>query len=153
MDYEKLKNEIITDPKDLGFKGKTATQIADILNAPGLSAEKIDSPRISADDVFSALDMVEWATATKEQKDYLDKVLLMKELTPVKAMSNIRTTINSMYDSIPITKAALLDATYKSVSRAEYIGLGTVKRWDVERALDGTSGFVLVGTDWVWGGA
>jgi hypothetical protein len=133
MNYLALKNEIINDPKALGYAGKQDYQIADLLNTIGLSSEIIDRGVIPSHEIIDATVPAEWTALTAAEKQRYQTITGAGQCNS--ANSNIRAAFQAMFAAGTQTRANLSALLTRSCSRAEALGFGSVNHLDVAKAL------------------
>lgn len=132
MDLQVLRTEIDTDPKSLGYEGKTSQEITDLLNTVGLSAETVDAGVIDAYEVVNALEGTDVAALTTLQLQRLSLVV-SAGLVDISA-AKIQSFLAGLFGAGTDTRTNLIALGQKSASRAEVLGLPIVKKEFVERA-------------------
>lgn len=133
-----LTAEINADPKALGYVGKSDSQIADLLNTPGLSAETIFKAYTDTPDVVACIVRSEWTALAAADKQFLAEVILAAP-TLKTGDANLRAAVAGIFANGTTSRANLIAAASKSASRAEVL-FGentTVSHQDVARALRG----------------
>ena len=133
MDYLVLKNEILTDPKSLGYAGKDIWQIAELLNTIGLSNGTINRGVIPSYEVINATVPSEWAACTAQEKQRYQIITGAGQIDSANA--NVRATFQAMFAAGTQTRTNLTALLIKSCSRAEALGLGFVNNEDIIAAL------------------
>jgi len=135
IDYVKLKQEIETDPSGLGYSGKPATIIADLLNKPISGAQILIDAEIPTWKILDAIDPTEFDDLTSADKDTLKLILSMGTVNL--SSKNIRNILSKIFSNATTTTANLQKIAYKTPTRAEQLfGYGTrVTHTDVVRAL------------------
>ena len=68
MNLAQLRSEIVADPAALGYAGKTAQQVADLLNAP---TRQIAAATLDGQDLLDAVVPAEYSVLTADQKNLL----------------------------------------------------------------------------------
>lgn len=135
INYTALATEINTDPKTLGYAGKSDYDRAVILNTVGASAETVIRAFTNTAEIVAAIDPTEFAALTAANKLFLTDVVLAAP-TVKSGDSNLRTAIAAIFVA-GTTRTRLIAAASKSASRAEVLfGEGiTVSDTDVAKAL------------------
>lgn len=130
--YAALKTELDTDPKTLGYSGKTSQEIADLLNTVGLSSETVNIGVIDSYEIINVLDASEVAALSTTK---LQTLMLITSTGKTDASNaNVKLIFQSLFGAGTNSRTALLALANKSASRAEALGFGTVEKWDIERA-------------------
>jgi len=135
MDYIALKNEILTDPKALGYIGKEDYQIADLLNTIGLGGGVINRGVIPSYEVINATVPTEWALLTAAEKQRYQTITGAGQIDSSNV--NVRATFQAMFAAGTQTRANLVALLTRSCSRAEALGFGSVNHLDIAKALRG----------------
>jgi hypothetical protein len=133
-----LATEINTDPKTLGYTGKSDSQIADLLNTPGASAETIFKAYTDTPDVVACIVRAEWTALAAGDKQFLAEVILAAARVKT-GDANLRAAVAGVFANGTTSRANLIAAASKAASRAEALfGEGvTVSHQDVAQALRG----------------
>lgn len=133
-----LAAELGTDPKTLGYAGKSDAQIADLLNTPGLSAETIFKAYTDTADVVACIVRSEWTALAAGDKQFLTEVILATPKLKT-GDANLRAAVAGIFANGTTSRTNLIAAASKSASRAEVLfGEGaTVSHQDVATALRG----------------
>lgn len=134
-----LKTEVLTDPQNLGYSGKTNNQIAILLNTVGLSGEVVDREFVAADVMQSQVVASEYLLLLSAERDLWAAMLQgggTSQGVPV-SNDNIRTQATTIWGPLTTTRANLIALLTKPASRAEVLfGDGvTVSDHDIEEAL------------------
>lgn len=136
MDYVALKNEILTDPKTIGYAGKSDSEIANLLNDIPASNTLIYRGVIDAYEVVNNTVPSEFtALTTTEQNRYIAITGTGKVDT---SNANVRAAFAQMFSSGSATRTALLSMSQRSAYRWEELGLSNAPtHMDVAIALRG----------------
>jgi hypothetical protein len=130
-----IKDEINNDPVGIGYKNgeewKTSVEIEGLFAAINRT---VGETQIRCDDILNAIDASEYANFTENQKQRLDVFLNGGYFIIERAIVKVRQLINFVYSDKPITRDALIALTYKTVSRAEELGLPTIRFFHIEQA-------------------
>jgi hypothetical protein len=134
-DYPALKTEIETDPKTLGYAGKTSQEVADLLNEVGLSDETISRGLLPTSEIMECFVAGEMGAITSSEFSMLQLVCNREQLDMGNA--NIQGIFTSIFAGGTDTRNNLIAKATMDASRAEALfGKDTVVySWDVERAL------------------
>ena len=132
MNYIILKNEILNDPKSLGYAGKEIYQIVDLLNVIGLSNEVIDRGIIASYEVINATIPAEWAALTAQEKQRYQTITGAGQIDS--SNKNVRATFQAMFVAGTQTRTNLIALLTRLCSRAEALGIGNVNNEDVIKA-------------------
>lgn len=136
INYTQLATEINTDPKSLGYAGKSDEEIAVIMNTPGASAETIFRAYTATEDVVAGIVRSEYDALTAADKTYLNEVILKASRLKT-GSSTLRTQMAQVFGAATTTRANLTAVASKSASRGEVL-FGentTISNADVARAL------------------
>lgn len=132
MDYDALKAEIDTDPKNLGYSGKNNEEIVLLLNNIGLSDETVARGVISAHEIVSACDFNELRLLSDKEQAQLLFIVSAGQVNT--SDTNIKTIFAGLFSNGTTTRMNLLALADRAVSRAEALGFNIIEIWDVERA-------------------
>lgn len=136
INYTALANEINTDPRTLGYAGKSDYDIAVIMNTPGASGETIFRTYTPTEDVVAAIVRSDYDSLVAAGKTYLNEVVL--KTSKVKTGdATLRTQIAQLFGAGTTTRTNLTNVASKSATRGEVLfGENTsVTDVDVARAL------------------
>jgi hypothetical protein len=138
VSFAVLASEIASDPRALGFAGKSDFEIATLLNTPGASAETIFRAYTATEDVVAGIVRSEYDSLVAAGKTYLNEVVLKAPRVKT-GDATIRAQIAALFPAGTQTRANLTAVASKTASRAEVLfGEGaTVTDADVARALRG----------------
>lgn len=130
---EALKTEITTDPKSLGYEGKTNQEIADIVNTAGLSDDKVNVGVIESYRVVKVLVATEVEGLSEAQRQTLGFIISAGQVDA--SDTKIQALFLGMFGSGTATRVNLIALAKRSASRTEIKGFPiTVRRWHVGRA-------------------
>lgn len=132
MDYIVLKNEIIDDPKTLGYSGESDQWVTDKLNEIGASGETIIRSSIATGDVLKALVYLEVVALTSKDIQILNLFTFGDNIDP--SDSNIQAMFQGLFGAGTTTRANLIALAQRSVSRAEKLGFPIIKLYNVANA-------------------
>ncbi|RMH12115.1 MAG: hypothetical protein D6698_15585 [Gammaproteobacteria bacterium] len=143
MNYQDLKNEIVNDPLGLGYSTMTDAEVASALN--NTPANQVVQTFANAKTVLATLganagatflDALEAASASNSAVKWA--LMFIKSVDGIDVGN---TETRNMLDQLaaanvldPASVATIKALAEKTVSRAEYLGLGFVKPGDVEYA-------------------
>lgn len=113
-----LATELNTDPKALGYAGKTNIQDAALLNTVGASGETINPGTLPTWQVTAAIVGSEWTALTQANKDLL--AFYLNQGTVDTTSANVRTAIGGLF-SAGATKTALLALVNRPATRGEIL--------------------------------
>lgn len=135
INYVTLGTEITTDPKGLGYAGKSDYEIATLLNTPGLSSETIFRGYTPIEEVVACLVAAEVTALSTANQTLLDKLLRGSRLKTGDA--NLRTAMGAVFANGTTSRANLIAVASRPASRAEALfGENTsITDVDVARAL------------------
>jgi len=130
MDINVLKTEINTDPKNLGYAGKTDQEIADLMNEIGLSQEQILRGAVPAEEMLSAMVYDDLILLTDVQLQIIAIYTANGDLDI--ANPNIQRIFKQIFPQGKASRDSLLALVYRSASRAEIVfsesGIGVIVR-------------------------
>lgn len=130
MDYESLFNEIDLDPLGRGYSGMTDTQIAADLNTEYRTR---NLERLSATEVFNAIDKSEWDLLLETHRATIFNLLHMGQLNPFGVEASIFVDI---FGGGSTTISDLSDMRTEAVSRAAELGFPRIYIHHIETARD-----------------
>ena len=132
VDYEALKDEILKDPRRLGYAGKTEAEVAELLNGVGAGGDAAARGPVPAHEVIAATVPSEWEGLAASAKQLYQTIVSAGEVDV--SSSNVREAVAGMLGAGTVTRANLAKLGSRAASRAEALGLGRVAYWDVARA-------------------
>ena len=134
MDYAALKTELDSDPKNLGYSGKTDQEAADLLNTLGLSNETTVRESVNTSDIIAALysDKDEFMSLPQIDLVRLNLLSPVGNIDPV-TIQDVLKEIFTMAD-YPNIRAALIALATRDASRAEKLFSQSVSLKDVHLA-------------------
>lgn len=138
INYTQLANEINTDPKSLGYAGKSDYEIATLMNTPGASAETIFRTYTPTEDIAAGIVRSEYDALATAGKTYLNEVILEGDRVKT-GDATLRSQIASLFGAGTQTRTNLTAVASKSATRGEVL-FGedtTISDTDVARALRG----------------
>jgi hypothetical protein len=124
-----LKTELTNDPQVIGYAGKSHDEIARLINRP---SRTLDAETLSSGMLVGCIDRVEFAALPAADKQYLN---LFVTAGDVPMSNNVRQALRALFPAGSDTRAKINQATRRSGSRAEELGLGRVTESDVADAL------------------
>jgi len=131
-----LATEINTDPKALGYAGKTVAQRTTIINTVGASSEKIGAGVVQGWQLMDQVIQSEFIQLTVANQNLFLAYLAGGQIDASSA--NVQANFLAMFPSgtAPTTRANLIAFVNRSASRAEVLfGAGAVvSSWDMGRA-------------------
>ena len=135
--YTELNVEIATDPKSLGYSGKSNPDIAALLNAIGGSSETIDQGALDGQELQKAVVISEYTALSDIQRDAWVLIISAGAGQVDIADQRVRGQIAAIWGSGTTTRANLLALTSRDASRAEVLfGAGaSVSHTDVGKAV------------------
>jgi hypothetical protein len=136
INYTQLATEINTDPKALGYAGKSDYAISVILNTPGASAETIFKAFTETAEIVAGIVRAEYDVLTAANKAFLTDVILKAPRIKT-GDANLRAGIGNIFAAGTASRTALVAAASKSATRGEVLfGEGTsIGDADVAKAL------------------
>ena len=131
MDLAALKTEITGDPAAIGYAAANGDHdaIAKLLNRP---QRTIDVETLSSGVLVSCIDKTEFTALSAADKAYLN---LFVTAGDVPMSANVRQALRSLFPANSETRTKINQATRRTGSRAEELGLGRVTESDVADAL------------------
>lgn len=136
INYTQLATEINTDPKALGYAGKSDYAISVILNTPGASAETIFKAFTETAEIVAGIVRSEYDALTAANKTFLTDVILKAPRIKT-GDANLRSGISGIFGVGTTSRTNLINAASKSATRGEVLfGEGTtIGDQDVAKAL------------------
>lgn len=128
MDYQVLKNEILTDPLARGYSGMTDQQVADDLNTVYRTRNR-DS--MTGREFKDQWDSTEFSALTENQQSLLYSLAARDDLNPFGVDA---TTVQGIFPGGGITITALAAYRVEDISRGEELGIGVVTAANVDAA-------------------
>lgn len=126
INYVTLKNEINTDPKALGYAGKSDYDTSVLLNTVGASNETIFTKYLAFEDFVAAIVRADYDALTGLPLAYLNNVLLGPGVRIESGNATLRSQIAALFPAGTTTRTNLTNAASRSASRAEVLfGEGT----------------------------
>jgi hypothetical protein len=120
IDYQALKTEIATDPKTLGYAGKSDYDISVLMNTPGLSAETIIRTWTPIEEVIAAVVRADFDALAAAGKTYLDTIVMRG--TRVKTGdATLRSQLAALFPAGTPTRTNLTNLATKSATRGEVL--------------------------------
>lgn len=129
FNYAALHDELINDPLGRGYSGMSDVQAADSLNTPDRDVS-VDS--IPSEFVVAGLVPSEINALTVAQQRNMWGVIGAGAVRV--ADTEVKAFFADLFGPATITRANLLALAVQTISRAQEIGLGTVKAPDVNEA-------------------
>lgn len=119
-----LKAELDADPQSLGYSTPPDTQgVADLLNTPGLSNEKINNISVLVEDIMLAIDPDELPNIHVNKMQFIWELLRGKTSLDISDGSGIKALIAGVFTQAdaPLTRAALDVLKEKDATRGEIL--------------------------------
>ena len=126
-----LKSEIVTDPKALGYAGKSDSLCADLMNARTQNGTKLGVTKDVFVNQVLAWNEVEALSAAK--RDAL-AIMLQADNLDLSVGGNPITYLATLFGQATETFANYLALATPKISRAEELGFGTVSHTQVAEA-------------------
>lgn len=131
-DYAALKAEIDGDAQSLGYAGKSANEVADLLNQVGLNDQTIDRGSVATWEILAATEVADLEALTdKQQRMY--QMVISTGTVPLHD-ARIRSLLLRLFNNGTATRTNLAALQIRPASRAEVLGWDGVAYWDVARA-------------------
>lgn len=136
ISYLVLASEIASDPRGLGFAGRSDYDIASLLNVPGGSGETIFRSYVDTEDIVAGIVRAEYDALAAAGKTYLNEVVLKARRVKT-GDATLRGQVAALFGAGTTTRANLTAVASRPASRAEVLfGEGvSVSDSDVVRAL------------------
>jgi hypothetical protein len=138
INYTALTNEINTDPKSLGYAGKSDYEIAVLMNTRGASAETLFRMYTPIEDIVASIVRSEYDALAAAGKTYLNEVVLKGSRVKT-GDATLRSQLAALFGAGTTTRTNLTNVASRAASRAEIL-FGEdieVSDADVARALRG----------------
>lgn len=123
MDLQALKTELTTDPLTRGYGSMGDEEAANSLNAVNRTREK---PTLRGSDIYNALVPGEFTALQAAQQARVRDIFLLGDSIDVRAGTNVRAVLLSVFAAGSQTRANLIAAATEPASRADELGLGFV---------------------------
>lgn len=131
MNFCILRAELDGDPLERGYTTMSDAEAATSLNTVDRTRHADTLPSA---DIYEATVSSEFQALTDAQQAYVRDMWGLGDGVHIGAGSNARTVYQSVFGTESDTWTALIAAAQESVSRAEELGLGTVRESDVVKA-------------------
>lgn len=118
-DYQALKTEITSDPKALGYAGKSDYEVSVLMNTPGQSGETIFKSYTPVEDLVACIVRSEFDALAAAGKTYLDMVFSGAKVKTGDA--TLRTQMGQLFAAGTTTRTNLTAAASRAASRAEIL--------------------------------
>lgn len=128
MDYQILHDEIVNDPRILGYTGQSDQQIADLLNAQGQTRNR---EIVDTWEILEATVPADYSALSADEKQRYQTFVSIGKLNPWGA--NISAGFQAMFQGTD-TLTNLMSLRAQIASRAEVLELGYVLLEDVAAA-------------------
>lgn len=119
VDYQTLKTEINTDPKTLGYAGKSDYEISVLMNTPGASSESLFRSYTPVEDLVACIVRSEYDALVAAGKTYLDMVFSGTKVKTGDA--TLRSQMGQLFGVGTASRANLTAAASRAASRAEIL--------------------------------
>jgi hypothetical protein len=118
-DYQALKTEITTDPKTLGYAGKSDYDVSVLMNTPGASGETLFKSYTPTEDLVACIVRAEFDALAAAGKTYLQMVFQAHKVKTGDA--TLRTQLGTLFAVGTATRTNLTNAASRPASRAEIL--------------------------------
>jgi len=118
-DYQALKTEIITDPKTLGYTGKSDYEVAVLMNTPGGSGETMFRSYTPVEDLVACIVRAEYDALASAAKTYLDMVFSSTKVKTGDA--TLRAQVGQLFAAGTTSRTNLTAAASRAASRSEIL--------------------------------
>ncbi len=125
---DELKTELLTDPEGRGYSGLSDEDAAADLNT---AWETRDRELMSASEVYNAIDQTGWSALTGVQQQEVWDILHLGDVNP---FGREATRFIALFGAGSATLIALAAARVEAITRAQKLGIPTVKGGHVEEA-------------------
>lgn len=134
IDYRALKTELDTDPKSLGYAGKTDPPVADLMNTIGASGEKVNRGFIDGQELMSVVIISEYAALSDVRRTGWSAII--QAGTGLVDVNNPGTIaqVEVIWGAGTITRGRLIALRQRDASRAEMLFGQNVSHLDVGKA-------------------
>lgn len=135
-DYLLLKDELITDPKSLGYAAMSNIEAASKLNEIGASGEKIGRETVDGQEANKCVVIGEYTALSAAQRDAWTAIISAGAGQIDVDDDRVKTQIAAIWVAGTDTRVNLLALADRDASRAEILfGRGAfIHEWDVGRA-------------------
>lgn len=128
-----LRTELTTDPLTVGYSGMTDVAAAVSLNDDG-TGRTLPVNTLSASEIYEAIDTAEFAALTAGQKSDIDRILSLGSDIVLTSSSKARAMLTAVFGAGTASRTAIVAKVSRAVSRAQELGLPTVKAGHVQMA-------------------
>jgi hypothetical protein len=130
-DLQRLKTELQTDPATVGYAalGQDYEALARLINRQQRS---IDRETLTSGMLVSCLDLVEFTALSAANKAWLN---LFVQANEVPMTNDVRVSLRALFPAGSKTRQAINQATKRTGSRADELGLVGVTESDVAEAI------------------
>lgn len=119
VDYTALKTEINTDPKGLGYSGKSDYEISVLMNTAGASSETLFKSYTPTEDLVACIVRSEFDALAAAGKTYLDMVFQAPKVKTGDA--TLRTQMGALFAAGTTTRTNLTNSASRAATRAEIL--------------------------------
>lgn len=133
MDIDTLKTELTADPLAVGYSGMNDATAATSLNNHG-TGRTLPVDNFSSAEIFEMIDAAEFDALTTADKALVDRVLGLGDSILVSPASKARAVLLAAFGDGTASRATMVAAVSRTVSRAEELGLGFVYPGHVQTA-------------------
>lgn len=123
-----LKSEIDSDPLTRGYSGMTDAEVAESLNTANRTRNKTT---MTGSEILNKIDPTEWNSLTDAQRQTVWDIVHLGTINPFGIEATLMVNI---FTGGSTTITALAAARVESISRAQELGLGTVREGTVQQA-------------------
>jgi len=120
INYTALATEINTDPKSLGYAGKSDYEISVIMNTAGASAETLFRSYTPVEDIIAGIVRSEYDALATAGKTYLNEVVLKASRVKT-GDATLRSQIAQLFGAGTATRTNLTNIASRAASRAEIL--------------------------------
>lgn len=121
--WDALKSELLTDPLGRGYAARTDQAVADSLNAIDRTLPRTS---ITTVDLYEAIVQAELEATLPMQQARVDRILGLGGDIDVRAGTQARTVLASVFGAATTTRANLVAKATTAVSRAAEVGFAEV---------------------------
>lgn len=132
FDLQILVDEISVDPKGMGYSGKSSQEIMDLLNAVGGSGETVNVGVLDAYLIVNELVVSEFTALSATKRQAIQLVVSAGQVDVSNEM--VKNLFLNCFEVGSETRDNLIAIATRSASRAEVLGLPTIKKEYVEWA-------------------
>ena len=127
-----LKEELENDPQGVGYWGKEAGEVTELMNTVGLTNQKVSVGLIDAYKITNAVEAADFHGLSATDMNKLT-FIVSAGIVDV-SNQNIQHCFKVLFGPSTTTRANLIALSTRDATRAEFLGFGKMEPWFVIRA-------------------